>query len=149
MTPDDAVEELAYARRRVATAIDRLDQPDEIEAVLATLDLLAGTTAMLNASRTRAVFDRGDGYVVKVPLTEEGFLANSREAHWTSTEVPVAPCHLEVASTGVYVLVMEEVVRFPLYDDDGLIDDLPDWTGYVDCQQVGWLVDGRLVAYDL
>jgi hypothetical protein len=44
----------------------------------------------------------------------------------------------------VYVLVMDEVVRFPSPGDR-----LPDWTMSVDGAQVGYLPDGHLVAYDL
>jgi hypothetical protein len=90
--------------------------------------------------RTRTVYDRGDGYVVKVATCDEGWIANLRESRWTSTEIPVAPCYLDDDGN----LIMEKIVRFPEWTEE-----LPTWCGYVDCQQVGWLADGRLVAYDL
>src|SRR4051812_35072683 len=106
----DLAEELQYARDRIR---DDIDQPED---VLATLDLLAASYRLIVASRTRAVFARGDGYVVKLPLTDEGLLANSWEARWQDPGIPLAPCHLEEMSTGVYVLVMEEVIEYA--DDD-------------------------------
>ncbi|CAA9364783.1 MAG: hypothetical protein AVDCRST_MAG68-5076 [uncultured Gemmatimonadetes bacterium] len=112
-----------------------------MQTALAELVLIA-------ESRTRAVYDRGDGYVVKVALNHEGFIANSREANWTSTEVPLAPCWFEwPADGGDAVLVMEKIVRFVESIDE--YNALPRWTGFVDCAQVGYLADGRLVAYDL
>jgi hypothetical protein len=100
---------------------------------------------LIAASRTRKVYDRGDGHVVKIPLNDEGFIANATEANWDSDYIPLAPCHFEWPTTGGdAILVMEKVVRFPARGEQ-----LPDWTMSVDCAQVGYLADGRLVAYDL
>lgn len=100
---------------------------------------------LIAESRTRAVYDRGDGYVVKVALNDEGFIANAAEANWDSDYTPLAPCWFEWPDAdGDAVLVMEKVVRFPSRGEQ-----LPDWTMSVDCAQVGYLTDGRLVAYDL
>jgi hypothetical protein len=106
-----------------------------------------------DVGRTRAVFDRGDGYVVKVPINGEGFAANSREVITSEAEdpyTPVADCYhdtvYDVSSDGVSVLVMEKLTF------DGVpksYKDLPDWVGAVDCGQVGYNKKGELVAFDL
>lgn len=103
--------------------------------------------------RTRAVFDRGDGYVIKVPINGEGFIANDREVKTAETEnpyTPVAHCYhdtlYDVSSEGVSVLVMEKL------SFEGVprsYKDLPDWVGAVDCAQVGYNKKGELVAFDL
>jgi hypothetical protein len=103
--------------------------------------------------RTRAVFDRGDGYVVKVPLNGEGFAANSREVLTSEAGdpyTPVAECYhdvvYDVTSEGVSVLVMEKL------SFEGVprgYNDLPDWVMSVDGGQVGYNKKGELVAFDL
>lgn len=104
--------------------------------------------------RTRAVFDRGDGYMVKVPMNGEGLMANQSEIMTHEAKdpyIPVAECRMEtdysVVPEGMPVLVMEKVdiesaskLRYK---------DMPDWVGSVDCGQVGYDRKGRLVAYDL
>jgi hypothetical protein len=106
-----------------------------------------------SVGRTRAVFDRGDGYVVKVPINGEGFAANSREVITSEAEdpyTPVADCYhdtvYDVSSEGVSVLVMEKLTF------DGVpksYKDLPDWVMSVDGGQVGYNKKGELVAFDL
>ena len=102
--------------------------------------------------RTRAVFDRGDGYMIKVPLNGEGFMANWSESLTSESGdpfIPIAKCWQEddnsIPGEGINVLVMEKVTPI------GNISykDLPDWVGYVDCAQVGHDKSGKLVAYDL
>jgi hypothetical protein len=101
--------------------------------------------------RTRAVFDLGDGWVVKIPLNDEGVGASSSEEYayqrglangdpW----IPVARCEFRQLGERYY-LHMERVepLVFKSYDD------VPQWVGYVDGGQVGHTADGRLVAYDL
>jgi hypothetical protein len=91
------------------------------------------------------VYDRGDGYVVKVALNDEGLIANMREANWDCDYIPLAPCHLEWSDPRrEAVLIMEKIARFPARGEK-----LPEWTMSVDCAQVGYLADDRLVAYDL
>lgn len=96
--------------------------------------------------RTRAVFDTEDGNVLKIPYTDEGFIANRGEVMTSEAEdayIPIAKCwHDE--KDGVSVLVMEKVT--PAKAD---YKNMPDWIYSVDCGQVGYLPDGRLVAYDL
>jgi hypothetical protein len=102
--------------------------------------------------RTRAVFDRGDGYMIKVPLNGEGFMANRSErltSESDDTFIPIAKCWEEddksIPGAGISVLVMEKVTPI------GRISykDLPNWVGFVDCAQVGHDKSGNLVAYDL
>ena len=103
--------------------------------------------------RTRAVFDRGDGYVVKVPINGEGFAANSREVITSEAEdpyTPVAECYhdtvYDASSEGISVLVMEKL------SFEGVprgYNNLPDWVMSVDGGQVGYNKKGELVAYDL
>lgn len=100
---------------------------------------------LIAESRTRKVYDRGDGYVVKVALNDEGLIANMREANWDSDYIPLAPCHFDWPDPcRDAVLIMEKIARFPDYGEQ-----LPEWTMSVDCAQVGYLADGTLVAYDL
>lgn len=106
-----------------------------------------------DVGRTRAVFDRGDGYVVKVPINGEGFAANHREVLTSEVEdpyTPVADCHhdtvYDVSPEGVSVLVMEKL------SFEGVpkgYSNLPDWVMSVDGGQVGYNKKGELVAFDL
>lgn len=96
--------------------------------------------------RTRAVFDLGDGTVMKVPYTNEGEMANGRENKASSEEnpfIPVATSHYE-QHDGVDVLIMEKI---EIADVD--YKNMPQWVGYVDCGQVGYNSKKELVAYDL
>lgn len=103
--------------------------------------------------RTRAVFDRGDGYVVKVPINGEGFAANSREVLTSEVEdpyTPVADCYhdtvYDASSEGVSVLVME---KLSFEGVPNSYSNLPDWVMSVDGGQVGYNKKGELVAFDL
>jgi hypothetical protein len=84
-------------------------------------------------------------YVIKAPISGLGFEAN-REEHkiWHKYKslpdqngIYYAPCRL-IQNT----LLMMWRVDFVEYEDR------PDWSGYIDCDQVGSLADGRMVAYD-
>jgi len=93
--------------------------------------------------RTRAVFIRDDE-VIKIPFCLEGLLGNWDEANHTDPGIPLARCRLE-SEDDCKVLIMERVE--PLLRSDG--EQLPEWTDWVDGQQVGYTLDGRLVAFDL
>lgn len=94
---------------------------------------------------TRAVFDMGDGNVLKVAYNHDGIEANRREATWERTDIPVAECssYKDEYDSGLCV-IMEKVSIPHTWDID-----VPDWVGYVDCGQVGFNKNGELVAYDL
>jgi hypothetical protein len=101
--------------------------------------------------RTRAVFDRGDGYVIKVPMNGEGYAANNAEvinANMDDPYIPVANCWHEeaydITPKGVPTLVMEKVEHCKAD-----YKNMPDWVMSVDGGQVGYDKNGRLVAYDL
>lgn len=101
--------------------------------------------------RTRAVFDRGDGYVIKVPLNGEGYMASNTEKRYSEMDdpyIPVAKCWYEddysVTKEGFGVLVMEKV-KITRAD----YKNMPDWVMAVDCGQVGYNKAGELVAYDV
>lgn len=102
--------------------------------------------------RTRAVFDRGDGYMIKVPLNGEGFMANRSESLTSEAGddfIPIAKCWQEddksIPDGEINVLIMEKVTPITTIDYKAL----PNWVGFVDCAQVGHTKDGKLVAYDL
>ena len=98
----------------------------------------------LGSGRHRTVFDMGDGYVLKLPWNFEGIYSNELEARTAndnhSSDICYARCEL-IDFLGVPAVKMEKVDIAPR-------GKLPSWTSYVDCQQVGYTTDGRLVAYD-
>ena len=108
----------------------------------------------------RAVFELGDHDVLKVPLTPRGVEANEREAEVFKLggfplendeviEVKLAPCRL-MDINGIEVLVMTRVRPVnEIRTQAGVQDVLPDWVALIDDEQVGYLPDGTLVAYDL
>lgn len=97
----------------------------------------------IGQGRTRAVFLLPGGrYVVKIPVDEMGYHDNWSEARQAKRDGwlykhQVARCRLMKNGW----LVME-------YVKPATGEELPDWVGSVDCGQVGWTRDGRLVAYD-
>lgn len=96
----------------------------------------------LGFGRTRAVF-RERGYVVKVPMNDSGVADNHHEAYLfqrygkKDSFIPYARCRM----VGM-LLVMEYVEHVGWRKTD------PNWTGYVDCGQVGLNAKGQLLAYD-
>lgn len=98
----------------------------------------------IGAGLYRHVFGESPTYVVKVPRDEWGEFCNAGEAREAPTAAIFARCKaFKHPRTGVVLLRMERIVRFPTARTK-----LPDWTDGIDCQQVGWTADGRLVAYD-
>lgn len=88
--------------------------------------------------------DRENSRVFKVPLNMAGIDANYAEDGHTDDFIPLAPCRILDLEAEFPVLEMEWVE--PVI---GPRSELPDWTDWVDCAQVGLTTDGRLVAYDL
>lgn len=100
-------------------------------------------------SRTRTVLMYQD-FVVKVATNGLGALANGYElaaSQETDPFIPVAPTRRVDTETVGRVIVMDRVA--PVGPSVLREAGCPDWVGYVDCAQVGYLPDGRLVAYDL
>lgn len=97
--------------------------------------------------RHRVVFRDGD-YVYKVPLSLEGVDDNYREAsgpEWSDDPEKFADCVI-ISCLGVDVLLME-YVEHAGWPSEPCPPEL-EWTWYIDCGQVGYTKDGRLVAYD-
>lgn len=98
---------------------------------------------------SRATFDRGDGYLIKVALVPIGQNMNGREARVAAdpqSKIPMAKCWEETIS-GVQVLVIEKL-RVPKPAQLRTMK-LPKWVDEVDYQQVGYNSRDELVAYDL
>lgn len=94
----------------------------------------------------RIVFLKNKSTVIKVPLSFDGMLANESEArlykkYKKNGEIPYAKCKLITHAEGVSLLEMEWV-------DDRCIDKYPKWSEFVDCQQIGYDRNGKLVAFD-
>lgn len=118
---------------------------EKVMGLLEKYEVLYGTP---HVGRTRAVFERGDGYVVKVAISDEGFYANLMEVQASSSSdnsyIPMARTSFADEDEYNSVVVAEQVVPIKLD-----FKKLPDWVQSVDGGQVGYTRDGRLVAYDL
>lgn len=96
----------------------------------------------LGTGRNRAVYLLpGNRNVIKIPLNDEGVFQNEYEARSAKRDDWLyrwqkARCRLIFPC-----LIME-------YVELGPFSDLPDWSDYVDCQQVGKNRLGNFVAYD-
>lgn len=88
--------------------------------------------------------DRTNRRVFKVPLNMAGIDANYAEDGHTDDFIPIAACRILDIEAEFPVLEMEWVEPLVVPRSE-----LPDWTDWVDCAQVGHTADGRLVAYDL
>ncbi|EIU10066.1 hypothetical protein MA5S0921_3164 [Mycobacteroides abscessus 5S-0921] len=109
---------------------------------------------------TRAVFLTGSGHVIKVPYSIEGEEANRIESQHvaTASEVPLTPTEAlveadlpddVVAADDGRTLLIVRAVEVQLVPE-GYSGHLPSWVAKLpDGQQVGWLSDGSLVAFDL
>lgn len=101
----------------------------------------------IGEGRHRIVFGDGD-YVVKCPTSASGVSACDEEvygAHFVDmyAKTSLDPLSKEVAP--INLTRMERVKRIEELDYDPI---LPSWVNSIDCQQVGYTKDGRLVAYD-
>lgn len=104
--------------------------------------------AYLSEGRNRRVFLSPNGrYVIKVPKNDTGYRDNVfehrvyRRGGRRLSKRRYARCRIHVESG---ILVMERVC----YEVSDEVLNANPWTMYVDCAQVGWTHDGRLVAYD-
>lgn len=95
------------------------------------------------SGRNRTVFKSECGeWVYKLAHHVSGEIDNAYEAKcWAKGHEEAPECY-ETEIAGVPVLRMEFVAA-----TSG--KDLPDWVDFIDCRQVGYTKDGRLVAYDL
>lgn len=100
----------------------------------------------IGIGRNRAVFNVNNEYVIKLPINGFGDLDNHYELN---PDAWIAHEHLaktwsndELNQAFNLDLVCMEWV------DTTYVNDAPDWCKGVDCNQVGYTKDGRLVAYD-
>jgi hypothetical protein len=115
---------------------------DEISIELEQLEAyFSSKYVIIGGGRHRKTYDVGNGYVAKVPTCEAGLHDNWHEAFVFKRDKdwPYARCRM----CGQYVLVMEK-----LDIDVGSRNNLPRWTDWVDCAQVGYDSKRRLKIYD-
>jgi hypothetical protein len=101
----------------------------------------------LGEGRNRVVYQVSPEAVVKIPLNDYGMDDNSREAIWSQRYgkggyVPYAQCQI-IWDTELPLLRMELVTPCGVP-----WSELPSWCMSVDCCQVGYDLQGKLVAYD-
>lgn len=124
-----------------------VDYSYHYDSIMHTVDVLYQKYGLpIGCGRNRMVFRTQDGHVIKLPINDDGFMDNARESTWDDPGIPLASCEIKtIISRGqeIDLLVMEEVTPITKRDE------MPDWADYVDCQQVGYSKDGRIVAYDL
>lgn len=123
-----------------------------IETRKAIQYFLDSDAELLGYGRTRICFASGKNRVVKIPFTREGYQASSREVSTYENFqkepekdwIPTAECKFfKFDFANIWLLSMERVIR-PIFGEA-----LPDWVDSVDCGQVGYNSDGKLVAFDL
>jgi hypothetical protein len=150
LPPAQAAKADEFGERAFAYALEVCSEnPTFHEFVPPILEDLADKYGNPSVGRTRAVFDMGDGNVIKVPLNQEGAAASRNEYHSYNMDdpfIPVAKCDFYEEYERVPLLIMEKVdTNVP----DRYGKDKPDWVSYVDGAQVGYNSKGELVAYDL
>ena len=95
--------------------------------------------------RHRIVFiDHKNDEVLKVPSQyESGIAANFQE-------LDIQGKHLAKTKLDEQLSVRFgiPIIRMELVQEAGGRKNQPSWVNYIDCQQVGYTKDGRLVAYD-
>ena len=128
----------------LALALARESELPEVGQVVADLIERYGQPEL---GTSRIVFDSSQGYVLKVPYSDEGLIANVRELGWCQPEIPLARYELVFSAAGpqLPLLKMERVERVL----PGRFGELPDWCQRVDGIQVGYTAAGELVAFDL
>lgn len=96
----------------------------------------------IGRGRNRLVLRHGK-YVIKIPLNFNGEVDNAWEARVRLRDIPTARCRL--ATLGGWQVLVMEYVEVPT---DFSYAAYPNWCKSVDCAQVGWTRQGKLVAYD-
>jgi hypothetical protein len=92
-------------------------------------------------------FDLKNDQVLKVPFKKEsGIAANFQELDFQDENLAKTELDEKLSlKFGIPIIRMELV---QVVDDIDDIKNLPDWVVCIDCQQVGYTKQGRLVAYD-
>ena len=105
----------------------------------------------LELGRTRCAFIYPT-FVVKFPITIEGIRDNDWEGSVSNADDD--PEEIRLARTrlvlwGSFPIVLMERVEWASYREiEAKLGHVPDWVGSVDCGQVGFSRDGRLLAFD-
>lgn len=125
--------------------------PEGLAVITALHDRYAGRCLQVFMGRNRNVFDMGN-YVVKIPKNLDGFADNDWEGSISNAnddpeEIRYARTRM-VEVSEVPVVFMERVEHASTAETIARLGFEPDWVGSVDCGQVGFTRDGRLVAYD-
>lgn len=102
--------------------------------------------------RNRNVFELGQ-YMVKLPKNRDGYTDNDWEGSVSnSAQTYDSPRHIQyprkhlIYFKTIPVLLMEKII--PVDWSLEKQSDYPRWIDQVDCAQVGYTKEGRLVAYD-
>lgn len=96
----------------------------------------------IGCGRNRIVFKTKNGkYVIKIPRNMMGITDNAMETQKLDFGFPVSKSKRIILND--FCCVIAEYV-----DPVSGISGLPEWTKYVDCQQVGYTRKNILVAYD-
>lgn len=122
--------------------IDFQDIPEHKANVLKVVAKLTAKYGEPSCGRNRATFI-GKNFVFKVARNGWGEIDNRYEARVKSGEY----CKGRIINIGdVSVLVQEKVT--PYFKAGLKAKDLPSWTDFIDCAQVGFDRKGALKAYD-
>jgi len=102
----------------------------------------------LNEGRYRRVYlSRTGKYVIKIPINHVGEADNGSEDfsyHFSANNENLARCKAFFYNNQL-CLIMEKVEIIDWSKNSTVV---PEWVSYVDCRQVGYNRDGKLVAYD-
>lgn len=135
------------------------DKPAIRETRQAIQHCIDSGAEFLGRGTTRICFEDGPYRVVKIAYTISGISASEREIEhyenfcglpeeYFDPEVdyfPTAECrYLNLDFSHIRLLTMERIFKFPAVDAE-----VPLWTNFIDCRQVGYNSYGELVAYDL
>lgn len=131
-----------------------LDLPELIYIAINSLLHRYSAKYPMEVGRNRAVFLAGN-YVIKIPLTDDGFvdndwegsISNSKQCYnhpdWIQYPRTRLVCYNEIP------IVLAQKVRHVWEDEiKERLGFIPDWIYSVDCGQVGFTKNNRLVAYD-
>lgn len=121
------------------------------QALFSLFSRFAHRSKDVHVGRNRTVFDMGT-YVVKIPRALDGFTDNEWEGSVSNgnddpEEVRYARTRLAYVDE-IPVVFMEKVEYASTAQIVSKLGHEPDWVNSVDCGQVGFTRDGRLVAFD-
>lgn len=116
-----------------------------VQRLLDALNAKINLKVLGEGRHRRGYLTKSGRYVLKVPIHPLGELANRLEAddykndNFLGKEY-LARCKIVIIDN-IECLLMDRVTSAGE-------EELPDWTGFVDCGQVGYNCHGKLVAYD-